>query len=156
MKEQLGDDNVIYDLQRKNRELKQQLAACQADNLRVKELEEKNANDAAYWSRLLDKFSERIANYQANELRLRDALTKICDEECNEWEVANEALSTPPSDLSALREVIAKVLEEVVQQIQPEDSYQDDWFRAKVDSYGKVEWLTKKLRSGEWTPEYFR
>lgn len=101
------------------------------------------------------KLEQQLATSQAEKLGLVELLARSADmlPACGLRDELHEALSTQPGDQSALREVIARVLEEVVMQIQPEDSYQDDWFRAKADSYGKVEWLISQLRSGEWTPE---
>ena len=59
-----------------------------------------------------------------------------CEEDSDAHRHAIEALSTP-DDLSALREVIARVLEEI-------DTMRGDSI---------VRWRTIELRSGEWTPE---
>ena len=116
----------------------------------------------------IEKLHVQLAASQAEILGLRDVLKLVLDQAIvgrtfpatasrTAWfNAVPIALSAPPGDQSALREVIAQVLDEVVMQIQPEDSYQDGWFRGKADSYGKVEWLISKLRSGEWTPEVLK
>ena len=110
---------------------------------RVNELEDQHTKDdetLVYIATL----KQQLAASQAEKLRLREALIRSIERMCfaepwsaaeSDIKFAKEALSTPPGDQSALREVIAQVLAEVEHR----------------------RWATKlaidQLRSGEWTPE---
>ena len=138
--------------------MRQQLAACQAENLRLLKL-------AKNWSSLCSNAAVTSGVCCCGDSMDGHASPMSCGHSpCDSGEYyayqlseeTDKCLATTPGDQLALREVIAQVLGEVVMQIQPEDSYQDGWFRGKADSYGKVEWLISKLRSGEWAPEVLK
>ena len=74
---------------------------------------------------------------------------------CDAYE-ATEALALSPShELLEARDRVrdAKLLRVIEQRIQPQDSYQDDYFKAKAHSYNIVNELIKQRESGEWKPE---
>ena len=81
--------------------IKLQLAACQAENLKLRGIIESFLLNADYCRR-----------------------------------DGREALATPPGDMAALREVIARVLEEA--------------------NTGRTPYFAKMIRSGEWTPEILK
>ena len=98
----------------------------------------------------------QVAALEAEVVRLRDALeTFIAEhEECEDGDgwmaqmcsmealhVADEALSTPftPQALPELIEKVEKMtLERCATAAGPEDSYQDDWFKAKCKAVGQI------------------
>lgn len=106
-----------------------QLAASQAENLRLR--------DAVA---LLRKFVGDPANFDCygTEEELSAFLQRVRRDEESAIACADESLSAPPGDQSALREVIALVLAEVEHR----------------------RWATKlaidQLRSGEWTPKVLK
>ena len=135
--------------------------------------EENNSLRAAIASK-----KQQLAASQAENLRLREAMQVLIDEheECSDadgWmafmcspeaiHVADEALSTPPGDRSALLEVIARVLMKHGVEICEEERLSEvgtDEDRAYNTAIKHcVQGITKyaeKIRSGEWTPEVLR
>lgn len=66
---------------------------------------------------------------------------------------AARALSTSAELLESRdRKRDAKLLRVITQRIQPQDSYQDEYFKAKVHSYNIVNELIKQRESGDWQP----
>lgn len=140
------------------RELKQQLADCQKI---LGEKSVCDECDGSGWveNRVYGKepcvcmteaepyqlLQQQLANSQAENLRLRKALESLLSW-VDDWAETSDTdfpriealcrealyLSIPSGDMSALREVIAQVLEEVVSDPLPESNW---------------------IRSGEWTPE---
>ena len=98
-----------------------------SDTLLVKKL---RAMHASGWNPIgkeaadkIEEFEQKLAASQADNLRLREALIRSIERMCfaepwsaaeSDIEFAKKALATQPSDLSALREVIAQVLDELV------------------------------------------
>jgi len=97
-----------------------------------------------------DVAKNQLAAAQAENLRLRDALVSLLSW-VDDWAetgdtdfpriegMCNQAISSQPGGMSALREVIAKAFEE----------FDDIQAKNNVDFNDYV----SKLRSGEWTPE---
>jgi len=109
------------------KKLRAELAACQT---------ERNA----FQDQCIRRKRE-LSACQADNLRLRDTVeflrkTYVIDEGY-ESPVADEALATPTGDLSALREVCAKVLEEVQEGI------------CTIT-------LARHIREGTWNPEVLK
>ena len=100
--------------------------------------------------------TQRIAELELEVVRLRNALeTFIAEhEECEDGDgwmaqmcsmealhAADEALSTQftPTALNELIEKVEKMtIERCATAARPEDSYQDDWFRAKCNAVGQI------------------
>ena len=110
------------DLRAKVRGLEQQLAACQADNLRLWKAIEfyLAANDPSEFGCACDP----SVGYLCGPCHASKQQTQL-----------RQALDTPLGDLSALREVCAKVL------IEATDKYLSTYVAAD------------EVRRGEWTPE---
>ena len=61
--------------------------------------------------------------------------------------IAQEALSLPNLATPALNRIRAEGMRMAAERIQPEDSYQDAWFKAKVDSYNIVSRMATELEA---------
>ena len=87
------------------------------------------------------KLEQQLAASLAEKLGLVELLARSADmlPACGLRDELHEALSTQPGDQSALREVIAKVLEDVAFDLGCAEDFMAD--------------VIEKLRSGEWTPE---
>ena len=98
-------------------------------------------------------FRNQVAGLEAENLKLREALKHWLDSSLEEPSLSfcirhsEQVVSTPPGDMAALREVIARVLEECgwAQRIGGRDYGTDPYYLL----IGNAE----QLRSGEWTPE---
>jgi hypothetical protein len=98
-----------------------------------------------------------LAAAQAENEHLREAIDAHLNpcgclngcEFCKTKMTLEEALTTTsPSDY--LQEHDAKLVERIAQVIQPEDSYQDEWFKAKADCYKRVMDIADKIKKGEF------
>ena len=86
--------------------------------------------------------TQRIAELEAEVMRLRDVIFDIAGEEPSfSWRKANDELSTPFTP-TALNDLIEKVEKRTIERCAvaagPEDSYQDDWFKAKCKSVEQI------------------
>lgn len=135
-----------------NTRLLEELAAARAEIERLQAESDPEALHIAYLHGQADR-NQKLAAEQAKNVRLREALqfliaTKELKESVGKtpeyeqmriiaWVKATVALSSP-SDTSALEAIVKKAGEKMrencITAAGPEDSYQDDWIRAKVDA----------------------
>ena len=95
---------------------------------------------------------QELALAEQNE-KMREALIAISiawsSNEIYSQHFFNEALSLPNLATPVLNRIKAEAYREAAEIVGPEDSYQDDWFKAKADSCAKLRAKADKLENSK-------